>query len=148
MILFGFENGYYTAPDDDDMAEHPHMSLLEPISMTPGMPVGVIPSYTYDAVMRLNNLHECIADTKHSRDEIKYNLEAGLNKENAPMIMVWTKTARLVVYDPPPTSTVQLTTKRPCPCSINDAENVQNVFGMYNNKSPKSSRLMKQVRPG
>ncbi|KAK3817229.1 MAG: UV radiation resistance protein and autophagy-related subunit 14-domain-containing protein [Benniella sp.] len=87
MILFGFENGYYTAPDDDDMAEHPHLSLLEPISMTPGTPVGIIPSYTYDAVMRLNNLHECIADTRHSRDEIKHNLEAGLNRENASMIM-------------------------------------------------------------
>ncbi|KAF9348014.1 hypothetical protein BGX34_002753 [Mortierella sp. NVP85] len=87
MILFGFENGYYTAPDDDDMAEHPHPSLLEPISMTPGTSVGIIPSYTYDAVMKLNNLHECIADTRHSRDEIKQNLEAGLNKENAPMIM-------------------------------------------------------------
>jgi len=92
MILFGFENGYYTAPDDDDMAEHPHLSLLEP--MTPGTSVGIIPSYTYDAVMRLNNLHECIADTRHSRDEIKHNLEAGLNKENAPMIMVWTRRTR------------------------------------------------------
>ncbi|KAG0232559.1 hypothetical protein BGX31_005110 [Mortierella sp. GBA43] len=86
-ILFGFENGFYTAPDDDDMADHPHTSLPEPISTAPGTAVGVVASYTYDAVMRLNNLHECIADTKQSRDDIKHDIETALNKENAPMIM-------------------------------------------------------------
>ncbi|KAI7827051.1 UV radiation resistance protein and autophagy-related subunit 14-domain-containing protein [Gamsiella multidivaricata] len=84
-ILYGFDNGFYTAPDDDDMVVHPHLSLTEPIATLPGG--GVSPSYTYESVMRLNNLHECIADTKKSRDEIKHNIELALNKENAPMIM-------------------------------------------------------------
>ncbi|KAF9980722.1 hypothetical protein BGZ65_004756, partial [Modicella reniformis] len=93
-ILFGFENGYYTAPDDDDMADHPH-TQPEPISVVSSIGAGAVavagggvnPSYTYDSVMRLNNLHECIADTKESRDEIKNNIETVLSKENAPMIM-------------------------------------------------------------
>ncbi|KAI8604472.1 UV radiation resistance protein and autophagy-related subunit 14-domain-containing protein [Dissophora ornata] len=84
-IIFEFENGFYTAPDDDDMADHPHVPQLEPIATMLGG--GVSPSYTYESVMRLNNLHECIADTKKSRDEIKLNIEVALNKENAPMLM-------------------------------------------------------------
>ncbi|KAG0251299.1 hypothetical protein BG011_007720 [Mortierella polycephala] len=58
------------------------MELLAPMSG-----VGVRQSYTYESVMRLNNLHECIEDTKKSRDEIKHNIELTLTKENAPMIM-------------------------------------------------------------
>ncbi|KAG0300608.1 hypothetical protein BGZ98_009048, partial [Dissophora globulifera] len=84
-ILFGFENGFYTAPDDDEPLDHPHASIQEPIASTLGG--GVSPSYTYESVMRLNNLHECIADTKKSRDEIKHNIEVALKKDNAPMIM-------------------------------------------------------------
>ncbi|KAF9361371.1 hypothetical protein BGX26_003883 [Mortierella sp. AD094] len=84
-ILFRFPNGFYTAPDEEDTMEHPHTPLLEPTSTIMGF--GVAPSYTYESVMRLNNLHECIADTKKSRDEIKHNIELALNKENAPLIM-------------------------------------------------------------
>ncbi|KAF9435993.1 hypothetical protein BGZ76_005078 [Entomortierella beljakovae] len=83
-ILFEFTNGFYTAPDEDDVSEHPHTSL-EPSSGA--IVYGAVPSYTYDSVMRLNNLHECIADTKRSRDEIKHNIELALNKESAPLIM-------------------------------------------------------------
>ncbi|KAG0092046.1 hypothetical protein BGZ93_008518 [Podila epicladia] len=83
-ILFGFENGFYTAPDEEDMMDHPDHSnaqdSIPPHSLT-------IRSYTYESVMRLNNLHECIADTKRSRDEIKHNIEVALNKDSAPMIM-------------------------------------------------------------
>jgi len=85
-ILFGFENGFYTAPDEEDMMDHHDHSnaqdSIPPHSITSR-------SYTYESVMRLNNLHECIADTKKSRDEIKNNIEVALNKDNAPMIMVW-----------------------------------------------------------
>ncbi|KAF9187418.1 hypothetical protein BGZ51_006250 [Haplosporangium sp. Z 767] len=84
-ILFKLENGFYTAPDEDDMIEHPHTSTMEVLAQVPG--TGVRRSYTYDSVMRLNNLHECIEDTKKSRDEIKHNIELALTKENAPMIM-------------------------------------------------------------
>ncbi|KAF9297827.1 hypothetical protein BGZ74_009625 [Mortierella antarctica] len=83
-ILFGLENGFYTAPDDEDMMDHHDHSnaqdSIPPHSMTSQ-------SYTYESVMRLNNLHECIADTKKSRDEIKHNIEVALNKDSAPMIM-------------------------------------------------------------
>ncbi|KAF9328331.1 hypothetical protein BG006_008465 [Podila minutissima] len=83
-ILFGLENGFYTAPDDEDMTDHHDHSnaqdSMPPHSMTSR-------SYTYESVMRLNNLHECIADTKKSRDEIKHNIEVALNKDSAPMIM-------------------------------------------------------------
>ncbi|KAG0016027.1 hypothetical protein BGZ82_001217 [Podila clonocystis] len=83
-ILFGFENGFYTAPDEEDMVDpHDHSNAqdsIPPHSITSR-------SYTYESVMRLNNLHECIADTKKSRDEIKHNIEVALNKDNAPMIM-------------------------------------------------------------
>ncbi|KAK3847189.1 MAG: UV radiation resistance protein and autophagy-related subunit 14-domain-containing protein [Linnemannia gamsii] len=85
MILFGFESGYYTAPDEDEQTDHPHTQALEPVANIPG--AGVRRSYTYETVMRLNNLHECIADTKKSRDEIKHSIEAAMNKENAPMIL-------------------------------------------------------------
>ncbi|KAF9105516.1 hypothetical protein BGX29_012092 [Mortierella sp. GBA35] len=85
MILFGFENGYYTASDEDDATDHPHSQSLEPVATIPG--AGVSRSYTYETVMRLNNLHECIADTKKSRDEIKHSIESAMNKENAPMIL-------------------------------------------------------------
>ncbi|KAF9912800.1 hypothetical protein EC991_008662 [Linnemannia zychae] len=85
MILFGFESGFYTAPDEDEPTEHPHNQSMEPIATIPG--AGVSRSYTYETVMRLNNLHECIADTKQSRDEIKHSIEAAMSKENAPMIL-------------------------------------------------------------
>ena len=85
-ILFGFESGFYTAPDEDDMLDHPHTTAQEPIASIPG--VSLKRSYTYECVMRLNNLHECIADTRESRNEIKRNIEAALVKENAPMILV------------------------------------------------------------
>ncbi|KAG0273495.1 hypothetical protein BGZ95_010694 [Linnemannia exigua] len=85
MILFGFKSGYYTAPDEDEQTDHPHTQALEPVATIPG--AGVSRSYTYETVMRLNNLHECIADTKKSRDEIKHSIEAAMNKENAPMIL-------------------------------------------------------------
>ncbi|KAF9394681.1 hypothetical protein CPC16_010596 [Podila verticillata] len=83
-ILFGFENGFYTAPDDEDMMDHHDHSNAQD-----SIPPHTITSrsYTYESVMRLNNLHECIADTKKSRDEIKNNIEVALNKDNAPMIM-------------------------------------------------------------
>ncbi|KAF9952576.1 hypothetical protein BGZ72_006113 [Mortierella alpina] len=84
-ILFGFESGFYTAPDEDDMLDHPHTTAQEPIASIPG--VSLKRSYTYECVMRLNNLHECIADTRESRNEIKRNIEAALVKENAPMIL-------------------------------------------------------------
>ncbi|KAF9987793.1 hypothetical protein BGZ75_010419 [Mortierella antarctica] len=84
-ILFGFESGFYTAPDEDDMLDHPHTTAQEPLASIPG--VSLKRSYTYECVMRLNNLHECIADTRESRNEIKRNIEAALVKENAPMIM-------------------------------------------------------------
>ncbi|KAF9573631.1 hypothetical protein EC968_008268 [Mortierella alpina] len=84
-ILFGFESGFYTAPDEDDMLDHPHTTVQEPLASIPG--VNLKRSYTYECVMRLNNLHECIADTKESRNEIKRNIEAALVKENAPMIL-------------------------------------------------------------
>ncbi|KAG0001504.1 hypothetical protein BGZ79_004573 [Entomortierella chlamydospora] len=84
-VLFRFPDGFYTAPDEEDTMEHPHTPLLGPASTVMGF--GVVPSYTYESVMRLNNLHECIADTKKSRDEIKHNIELALNKENAPLIM-------------------------------------------------------------
>ncbi|KAF9154827.1 hypothetical protein BG015_011849 [Linnemannia schmuckeri] len=85
MILFGFESGYYTAADEDELMDHPHMHSLEPVATIPGG--GVSRSYTYETVMRLNNLHECIMDTKKSRDEIKHSIESAMNKENAPMIL-------------------------------------------------------------
>ncbi|KAF9132095.1 hypothetical protein BGW39_000814 [Mortierella sp. 14UC] len=85
MILFEFESGYYTAPDEDEPTDHPHTQSLEPIATIPG--AGMSRSYTYETVMRLNNLHECIADTKKSRDEIKHSIEAAMNRENAPMIL-------------------------------------------------------------
>ncbi|KAF9939788.1 hypothetical protein BGZ67_008896 [Mortierella alpina] len=84
-ILFGFESGFYTAPDEDDMLDHPHTTAQEPLASIPG--VSLKRSYTYECVMRLNNLHECIADTRESRNEIKRNIESALVKENAPMIM-------------------------------------------------------------
>jgi hypothetical protein len=87
MILFGFESGYYTAADEDEPTDHPHTYALEPVATIPGGG-GVSRSYTYETVMRLNNLHECIADTKKSRDEIKHSIESAMNKENAPMILV------------------------------------------------------------
>ncbi|KAG0289437.1 hypothetical protein BGZ97_006465, partial [Linnemannia gamsii] len=86
MILFGFESGYYTAADEDEPTDHPHTYALEPVATIPGGG-GVSRSYTYETVMRLNNLHECIADTKKSRDEIKHSIESAMNKENAPMIL-------------------------------------------------------------
>lgn len=91
MILFGFESGYYTAADEDEPTDHPHTHALEPVATIPGGG-GVRHSYTYETVMRLNNLHECIADTKKSRDEIKHSIESAMNKENAPMILVSTRT--------------------------------------------------------
>ncbi|KAF9965032.1 hypothetical protein BGZ70_005524 [Mortierella alpina] len=84
-ILFGFESGFYTAPDEDDVLDHPHTTTQEPIASIPGM--SLKRSYTYECVMRLNNLHECIADTRESRNEIKRNIEGALVKENAPMIL-------------------------------------------------------------
>lgn len=91
MILFGFESGYYTAADEDDSTDHPHTHALEPVATIPGGGGGggggARRSYTYETVMRLNNLHECIADTKKSRDEIKHSIESAMNKENAPMIL-------------------------------------------------------------
>ncbi|KAG9068828.1 hypothetical protein KI688_011114 [Linnemannia hyalina] len=87
MILFEFESGYYTAADEDEPTEHPHTHSLEPVATIPGGGGGVSRSYTYETVMRLNNLHECIADTKKSRDEIKHSIESAMNKENAPMIL-------------------------------------------------------------
>ena len=87
MIIFGFENGYYTAPDEDEATEHPHSQFIEPTATISGG-TGVSRSYTYETVMRLNNLHECIADTKKSRDEIKHSIESAMNKDNAPMILV------------------------------------------------------------
>lgn len=96
MILFGFESGYYTAADEDDSTDHPHTHALEPVATIPGGGGGggggARRSYTYETVMRLNNLHECIADTKKSRDEIKHSIESAMNKENAPMILVCIKT--------------------------------------------------------
>lgn len=91
IILFGFESGYYTAADEDEPTDHPHTHSLEPVATIPGGGGGVRRSYTYETVMRLNNLHECIADTKTSRDEIKHSIESAMNKENAPMILVCTK---------------------------------------------------------
>ncbi|KAG0296699.1 hypothetical protein BGZ96_008744 [Linnemannia gamsii] len=87
MILFGFESGYYTAADEDESTDHPHTHALEPVATIPGGGGGGRRSYTYETVMRLNNLHECIADTKRSRDEIKHSIESAMNKENAPMIL-------------------------------------------------------------
>jgi hypothetical protein len=84
-ILIRFDNGFYTAPDEDDVTtDHPHLSVNGITALRPGAKK----SYTYESATRLNNLHECIADTKKSRDEIKHNIDLALNKENAPLIMV------------------------------------------------------------
>lgn len=84
-ILIRFDDGFYTAPDEDDMSDHPH-------TLAGGYGAALGPrarqSYTYESATRLNNLHECIADTKKSRDEIKHNIDVALSKENAPLIMV------------------------------------------------------------
>ncbi|KAF9925558.1 hypothetical protein FBU30_004671 [Linnemannia zychae] len=85
MIIFVFESGFYTAPDDDEPTDHPHAPPMEPITSLSNS--GLTQSYTYETVMRLNNLHECIADTKKSRDEIKHSIETAMKKENAPMIL-------------------------------------------------------------
>ncbi|KAF9897491.1 hypothetical protein BX616_005511, partial [Lobosporangium transversale] len=90
-ILFGFHDGFYTAPDEGDTVEHAfHASVTaEPTIVILGSGSGgLVQSYSYDSVMRLNNLHECIADTKRSRDEVKHNIELALNKEDAPMTML------------------------------------------------------------
>ncbi|KAI1316017.1 hypothetical protein EDD11_010542 [Mortierella claussenii] len=97
-ILFGFQDGFYTAPDEDDLMEQHHAShvssIADPTATLSGAGRGggggggiVVSSYTYESVMRLNNLHECIADTKKSRDEIKSNIVVALNRENAPMTL-------------------------------------------------------------
>ncbi|KAF9430319.1 hypothetical protein BGZ94_007406 [Podila epigama] len=117
-ILFGLENGFYTAPDDEDMVDHAHPYISEHESIPPHIPASR--SYTYESVMRLNNLHECIADTKKSRDEIKYNIEVALSKENAPMIMV--------------------------SMSVKNVEgSVQSDYGIYSDKWGMSLMFLKQV---
>lgn len=84
-ILIRFDDGFYTAPDEDDVTDHPHASAS---GFGATMGSRAKQSYTYESATRLNNLHECIADTKKSRDEIKHNIDLALSKENAPLIMV------------------------------------------------------------
>ncbi|KAG0057071.1 hypothetical protein BGZ83_001920 [Gryganskiella cystojenkinii] len=91
-ILVRFDNGFYTAPDEEDLTMvHPHTPTTVPAvvsgSGSGSGSGGARRSYTYESATRLNNLHECIADTKKSRDEIKHNIDLALNKENAPLIM-------------------------------------------------------------
>jgi len=85
-ILVRFDNGFYAAPDEDGQTDHPH-TYVHALGVVSGSG-GARRSYTYESATRLNNLHECIADTKKSRDEIKHNIDLALNKENAPLIMV------------------------------------------------------------
>ncbi|KAG0227444.1 hypothetical protein BGW42_002952 [Actinomortierella wolfii] len=86
-IILGLEDGFYTAPDDDDMPEHPHLApppIFDPLDR---LQYSVKRSYNYESVMRLNNLHECIADTEESRDEIKQNIEASLKSANTQLLL-------------------------------------------------------------
>ncbi|KAG0347943.1 hypothetical protein BG004_006506 [Podila humilis] len=86
-IIFGFENGFYTASDDEDVIDHTaHSGVQDSIPAPPNL---ARRSYTYESVMRLNNLHECVADTKKSRDEIKNNIDMALKKDNASIVMVF-----------------------------------------------------------
>ncbi|KAG0231559.1 hypothetical protein BGW41_002162 [Actinomortierella wolfii] len=87
-IILGLEDGFYTAPDDDDMPEHPHLApppIFDPLDR---LQYSVKRSYNYESVMRLNNLHECIADTEESRDEIKQNIEASLKSANTQLLLL------------------------------------------------------------
>ncbi|KAF9974808.1 hypothetical protein BGZ73_001712 [Actinomortierella ambigua] len=85
-IIIGLEDGFYTAPDEDDMPEHPH--LPPPPIFDPHDRLQHIGkrSYNYESVMRLNNLHECIVDTEKSRDEIKQNIEVTLVSANDQLL--------------------------------------------------------------
>ncbi|KAF9161732.1 hypothetical protein DFQ26_004198 [Actinomortierella ambigua] len=87
-IIIGLEDGFYTAPDDDDMPEHPHLApppVFDPLDRL--QHAGKL-SYNYESVMRLNNLHECIVDTERSRDEIKQNIETSLSSANDQLLFV------------------------------------------------------------
>ncbi|CAG8497673.1 10442_t:CDS:2 [Cetraspora pellucida] len=44
-------------------------------------------SYTYDAVMRLNNIESCLIDMKKSRDEVITNIDQVLEREKTKLIL-------------------------------------------------------------
>lgn len=143
-ILFGFENGFYTAPDEEDMMDHhDHINAqdsIPPHTMTSR-------SYTYESVMRLNNLHECIADTKRSRDEIKNNIEVALNKDNAPMIMVWSygSNSILLMYPTTHFHPVDLVSIPSISFSKNVGESARSDSGIFKDKLDTNSMFLKRV---
>ncbi|KAL5119651.1 hypothetical protein ACEQ8H_002497 [Pleosporales sp. CAS-2024a] len=80
-ILFHMTDGIYTSFTDLPAQERAHQQMLAPPKQTSGGQV--LPSSSYDALMRLSTLDDCIQDALVTRDGIADEIESILqsNKE-------------------------------------------------------------------
>ncbi|KAL5380557.1 hypothetical protein PMIN04_007279 [Paraphaeosphaeria minitans] len=76
-ILFHMTDGIYTSFTDMPLADQLCVNNLAPPK---GTSEGILPSSSYDAIMRLNTLDECIQDALTTRDRLAEEIEVILHE--------------------------------------------------------------------